>query len=238
MSEDASIHLGARGVLVVMLLAVSSAVAWALVSTPSTSAGLWPLIDLRLEEAGAANPVTAVLLNFRAYDTLLEIVVLMIALLGIWSLRESPAETALAPSGRVLRRVVGVLVPLMVLIAGYLLWAGASLPGGAFPAGAVAAAAGVLVLLAGIDAARISAWLLRVGIVIGLLTFVGVGLASVSLRLNFLEYPQGQAGLLILAVESAATVSISLILAGAFAGGAAPLTRPTSSASRGEGSSR
>ena len=39
-----------------------------------------------METSGVRNPVTAVLLNFRGYDTLLEMGVLLVALLGVWSL--------------------------------------------------------------------------------------------------------------------------------------------------------
>ena len=39
-----------------------------------------------LQVSGVSNPVTAVLLNFRAYDTLLELAVLLAAVLGILAL--------------------------------------------------------------------------------------------------------------------------------------------------------
>ncbi len=35
---------------------------------------------------GLGNPVTAVLMAYRAIDTLLEVVVLLLALVGVWSL--------------------------------------------------------------------------------------------------------------------------------------------------------
>ena len=63
-----------------------------------------PAIDLRvpvaahLAESGVSHPVTAVLLNYRGYDTLLEIAVLLLALLVILSVlgdeRASPARAA------------------------------------------------------------------------------------------------------------------------------------------------
>jgi multisubunit Na+/H+ antiporter MnhB subunit len=227
MSDDSSIHPALRGALAAALAVLIGGVAWALAS--ATGAGLEAQVDARLEVAGADNPVTAVLLNFRAYDTLLEIAVLTIALLTIWSLREDPQQQAphkkRAPAGRALRRIIGVLVPLMVLVAGYLLWAGTYMPGGAFPAGAVAASAVVLVILADLEVSRIRAWLLRAGIVAGLLTFVVVGLVGVFSGLSFLEYPTGRAGPFIVIIESMGAASIALILAGIFAASARRLTR-------------
>ena len=42
-----------------------------------------------------------------------------------------------------------LLVPVLILVAAYLLWVGAHAPGGAFQAGSVLGAAGVLLLLSG-----------------------------------------------------------------------------------------
>ena len=39
-------------------------------------------IDAAMAQSGVDHPVTAVLLNFRAWDTLLELAVLLLALLG------------------------------------------------------------------------------------------------------------------------------------------------------------
>ena len=39
-----------------------------------------------LPETGLGNPVTAVLIAYRAFDTMLEKVVLVLAVVGVWSL--------------------------------------------------------------------------------------------------------------------------------------------------------
>ncbi len=108
-------------------------------------------VDAQLHAAGVSHPVTAVLLNFRAWDTLLEIGVLLAAVLSALALRDTgswPRAPAQRPDP-VLHTLLRVTVPLAVLLAGYLLWAGASRPGGAFQAGAVLAGAGLLLHLAG-----------------------------------------------------------------------------------------
>jgi hypothetical protein len=54
-------------------------------------AGLRRDVTEALPRSGVENPVTAVLLNFRAWDTLLESVVLLAALIGVWSLARDDA---------------------------------------------------------------------------------------------------------------------------------------------------
>ena len=103
--------------------------------------------------SGVSHPVTAVLANFRGYDTLLEMAVLLLVLVGVWSLSTAPSEREIS-TGAVLDFFVRLLLPVMILIAGYLLWVGAHAPGGVFQAGSVLGAAGVLLLLSGWRAGR------------------------------------------------------------------------------------
>ncbi len=116
----------------------------------------------------------------------------------------------------ILQSSARLMTPLMVLVAGYLLWAGADRPGGAFQAAAVLAAGGVLLYLAGFisDWGEPGPWL-RPGIVAGFLFFLA--LASLALvHGTLLQYPPRWAGALIFAIESALTLSLALILAGLF----------------------
>ncbi|MDP3892698.1 hydrogenase subunit MbhD domain-containing protein, partial [Nocardioides sp.] len=48
------------------------------------------LVADRVGESGVEHPVTAVLLNFRSYDTLLEVAVLLVAILAALALRPDP----------------------------------------------------------------------------------------------------------------------------------------------------
>jgi multisubunit Na+/H+ antiporter MnhB subunit len=113
--------------------------------------------------SGVTNPVTAVLLNFRGYDTLLEAVVLVVALVAVWSLTPERFWGG-APGLRQHARPDGVLahfgrlLPAVGIIVGiHLLWAGSHAPGGAFQAGTVLAAVWLLVAMAGLtDAPAVS----------------------------------------------------------------------------------
>ena len=205
--------------LIVLLLTMVAGLVYVVLSISEQSSGLEKLVLENMEISGVTNPVTAVLLNYRAYDTLLEMVVLLLALLGVWSLEGIPAHRESSP-GPVLDMLSGLLIPLLILVAGYLLWIGAFAPGGAFQAGSVLGAAGVLLLLTGW---RPGAWFagmpLRIIIVTGLVVFIAVGMMMILLGEQFLEYPPSFAGTLILLIEAAATLSIGITLAALFLGG-------------------
>jgi multisubunit Na+/H+ antiporter MnhB subunit len=181
--------------------------------------GLHGLVESELAISGADNPVTAVLLNFRGYDTLLEIAVLTSALVGVWALGPAPRIQETSPSP-MLVGLNSTLMPLILLVCAYLLWVGKAAPGGAFQAGAVLAAAGVLYILSGREPRLpLPHMPIRIGAVVGLAVFVGVGIGVMGSGRVFLQYPTDLAGALILLVEAAATLSIAVILAALFIGG-------------------
>ena len=76
----------AKLIIIVLLVALSGLLAWAILSLPFHGTSLRAQVFANMGKSGVSNPVTAVLLNFRGYDTLLEIVVLFLAALGAWSL--------------------------------------------------------------------------------------------------------------------------------------------------------
>jgi len=175
-------------------------------------------VSENLTDSGVSNPVTAVLLNFRAYDTLLELAVLLSAVLGIFSLGgiRSPYQLA----GPVFDGLARWLVPVLMLTAGYLLWVGAHAPGGAFQAGATLAAAAVVLRLAGHHNIGLpQGKSLHIIMTIGVGLFLLVGLSMLALGRSFLDYPPALAGTLILVIETAAMISIAATLVLAFLGG-------------------
>lgn len=202
------------------LLLLGAAVGLVLVLlTKPLQPGLSDAVAGVMAASGTDNPVTAVLLNFRGYDTLLEIAVLTTTLVGVWALGTAPRITETTPSP-ILLGLNSVLLPLAVLIGAYLLWVGALRPGGAFQAGAVLAAAGVLFILAGRrPVTRIPDVPPRWSLVIGLATFLAVAFMVMVSGYRLLEYPGGLAGTLMLVIEAAATLSIAAILIGLFIGG-------------------
>ena len=201
------LRLGAAAVVLPMLILLVQGLAPLSAVEPRMPA----LITLHLDEAGVSHPVTAVLLNYRAWDTLLELAVLLLALLGARQLGPRPLE--LAEPWPLLRAWARVLAPLLVLAAGYMLWRGASAPGGAFQAGALLASGVVLLRLSSlVPRLRWSFTPLRLLVLGGLLVFIGVALMTAWLGEGWLTYPSGAAKLLIVLIESVATLSIAASL--------------------------
>ena len=169
------------------------------------------LVKLHLADSGVSHPVTAVLLNFRAWDTLLELLVLLLALMGVRQLytheRRIPAPWPLLASWS------RVLAPLTVLFGAYLLWRGSSAPGGAFQAGALLAAGMVVLRLNHLlPELHWQHWLIRILVNGGALFFLAVAAACHWLGDSFLRYPADWSGTLILAIEIVATLSIAATL--------------------------
>ena len=132
----------------------AAAFAWLLADSlfalPAPVIDLRPLVSENLAQSGITHPVTAVLLNFRGFDTLLEIAVMLVALLGVLATLAADRSPAvdLDSADAMLPMFSRIAAPLMLLCALYLLWAGAFRPGGAFQAGALLAAALALLHLA------------------------------------------------------------------------------------------
>jgi multisubunit Na+/H+ antiporter MnhB subunit len=181
------------------------------------NSGLRPYVEGSLSSSGVTNPVTAVLLNFRAYDTLLEIAVLLIVVIAVLPLRN--AKTSLVRCievtnhDLVLTSLQRWLAPAVLMFAGYLLWAGATQPGGAFQAGALLAGACVLMFQTGVYRVNYTSIMARSLMTCGLAMFIAVGLVLIWFEGSLLKYPQDYAGVLILLIESGATLSIAICLA-------------------------
>jgi multisubunit Na+/H+ antiporter MnhB subunit len=180
-------------------------------------------VAARLNESGVRNPVTAVLLNFRGYDTLLEIAVLLVAALAVRALAvvwgSVRSAVAVAP-GPVLTGLLRLVAPQLVLISGYLLWVGGHAPGGAFQAGATLAALGVLLLLCDSHLlGLLPDCLERLALSVGLLVFIALGVVGMAAGRLMLQYSPAHAPWLMLAIEAASALSIAAVLVTAFAAG-------------------
>jgi multisubunit Na+/H+ antiporter MnhB subunit len=198
---------------------VTAGLAAAVLSPPDAIPTLAPMVMENLAQSGLGNPVAGVLFVYRALDTLLEKVVLILALVGVWSLAPDsmwggiPGLRVYAPPSNTLTFLAQLLPPVGIVVAIYMCWVGAKEPGGAFQGGTVLAAMWLLVMIAGLKRVPpISQRWLRLVLVVGPVVFLAIGLAGMVLASAFLAYPPGYAKPLIVAVEFALTLSISAAL--------------------------
>jgi multisubunit Na+/H+ antiporter MnhB subunit len=221
--EPASPTLRAGAAFLALLVAVGLAAVVLLLPEPPPS--LAPEARDALAATGLGNPITAVLISWRAFDTMLEKVVLVLALTGVWSVAADDAWgrapepiRKMAPDGALIL-LAQCLAPIGVLVGVHVFWAGADAPGGAFQGGALLAAMWMIAMMAGLtEAPRIDSRWLRRALVAGPAVFLVAGVAGVAMGGSFFSYPPGFAKPIILFIEVfmllTITVTLPLLVAG------------------------
>jgi multicomponent K+:H+ antiporter subunit A len=148
---------------------------------------------------GGSNVVNVILVDFRGFDTMGEIVVLALAGLGIFAMLQNlrlPAplrdlqgrEWSHDPHPPIMQTLTRLLFPLMLLVAVFIFLRGHNLPGGGFIAGLIAAVALISQYLANGIAwtnARIKVdmhWVIGLGLMAAVIT----GVVSMLLAYPFL----------------------------------------------------
>lgn len=182
--------------------------------------GLTALAADNLPRSGVDHPVTAVLLNYRSYDTWLEVGVVLMALLALFAtggkeLFRRPVVGAVDP---LLRQVILFFTPVLFLVGAFLLYLDKTEPGGAFQAAVLWGAAGILLHLGGWPVfAAMPRWTRQVLLTAGFGFFLLLGFVFMSGGSALFEYPVAYAGVLILIVETLAALSIAAALTAIFA---------------------
>ena len=104
-------------------------------------------IENGVSDTGAANLVSAIYLNYRLYDTLFEILVFSVAVLGVHfylvQQKGSAEEVTRIPESQIIRTSADLLFPPILLLGIYLVLFGHLSPGGGF-SGGTAAGTGLL----------------------------------------------------------------------------------------------
>ena len=181
------------------------------------------------------NVVTAVLGSYRGYDTLGEVFVVLTAGIGVLFLLspgKGPARSAGGSSPTMglrhylIPRVLGrLLIPFILLFGLYVQFHGEYGPGGGFQAGAIIAAAMILYAVLEGEQRALQAlpmtWLVLLA-ACGALLFGGVGLISMMLGGEFLDYsvlvddPVKGQQLGILLIEAGVGMTVTGVLLGIF----------------------
>lgn len=210
---------GARVLAALLAIGVGGGLAAAVLALGEPAPTLAPLAMAALPDTGLGNAVTGVLMSFRATDTLLEKVVLVLAVLGVWSLAPDgvwggrPGLRHRADPAGILAFLGRRLPPFGVLVAIYILWVSADKPGGAFPASTILAAMWLLAMMAGLtDAPPTSRPWVRGILAAGAAVFLGIGLAGLAFGDAFLSYPVAIAKPVIIVIEVVMTITVAVTL--------------------------
>lgn len=225
----------AQGALVVAGTAALGAAALASARLGGPRAETGDAATAALADSVVDHPITAVLLQFRSYDTLLEVVVLATAAIAAVALPRTPRLDQVpmsADQGELFDGFVRVAVPVVLLLAGWLLVAGSSRPGGAFQAGALVTGL-VLLLYFGQrpHAIPTGGWLMP-AVAVGPAAFTATALATAGLGAGWLHLAAPWGGTVVVLVEAALAVSIGISLTAVFIAGRAGADRHGSGAAR------
>ena len=150
------------------------------------------------------NMVTAVLADYRGFDTMFETVVIFIAGIAILGILKLTGKDAIRPARKrkdevadvpdlIVAHTVRLLVPVIQLFAFYVLAHGHVSPGGGFQGGVIMGASFILVALAwdlprAMDRLSVDRAILFAGV--GILIYAGIGLLSMLLGGEFLDYAE------------------------------------------------
>ena len=121
-----------------------AALSYAALTRPHESIA-WYFLEASVPQGGGSNVVNVILVDFRGFDTLGEIMVLGIAAVGAWMLMENVRIARPAPAGAgrnplMFTAAARLLLPFGLMIAAYIFLRGHNQPGGGFIAGLIAAA--------------------------------------------------------------------------------------------------
>lgn len=149
-------------------------------------------------QTAVANVVTAIVVNYRGFDTLGEVTVLFLATTGLASILykrrdEEETERVSKPSSTILQTGAKLLFPLVVILGVYVFVHGHLTPGGGFQGGAIIATGFLLMLIAYQKYHLSHSMLTWVESLAGIL-FVSIGLWGLITGGTFLEnswFPKG-----------------------------------------------
>lgn len=211
--------------------------AWSDPSAPASVHVSPHYITESIAETSVPNIVTAVLADYRSYDTMFETVVVFAAGMAVYTLlrrsrKKQKLEDDIADEfphqALIVKTVCRLMIPFMQIFALYVIAHGHHSPGGGFQGGVILGASFILLAISHDIQAVIERFKEKTNlfyIAVGVLLYAGVGATALLFKLNFLDYtylssilPMLDAvgarsfGILVVEVGVAVTVMSSMIL--------------------------
>jgi multicomponent Na+:H+ antiporter subunit B len=161
-------------------------------------------------EEGSANVVTSVVVNYRAFDTLLEVIVLFASTAGVILLIQKRARGEYTESSIIVKTAVPLINIFIFVTGAVIILRGHLTPGGGFAGGAIVASGFILTLLA--FRKNIKTWPFSLFETLGGLGILAIGILGIYFRSSFLAnfLPTGRLGSFL----SSGTVLLLYILIG------------------------
>lgn len=185
-----------------LLYAVGDFPDWADPQAPASTHLSPHYITEAIEETAVPNIVTAVLADYRGFDTMFETTVVFAAGIAVYSLlrrsrrkdeqsEEYDKEFVLPHQALIVKTVCRLMVPFMQIFALYVIAHGHHSPGGGFQGGVILGASFILLAISHDMQMLLSRMKERTNIilaVIGVLIYSGIGTLCIVLERNFLDY--------------------------------------------------
>ena len=200
--------------IVALILFITTAAI--LLSLGSFAPTLQTLVAQNLESSGVTHEITAVLLNFRSLDTLLEVGVILLSLVAFYTVTPFYKHQPQRFESVVANSFASLLFPLIAISAVYILWSGSFQSGGAFQ-GAALLGGGLIILKLTQPQffTKFNLYNLKALYSVGFFIFLLIGSFSM-LDGKFLQYYEGFEYTLILTIEAILTFSLGALLAAYF----------------------
>ncbi|MBU0755831.1 MAG: sodium:proton antiporter [Planctomycetes bacterium] len=185
-----------------LVIAANDFPEWASADSPASTHLSPHYITQCLKETAVPNMVTAVLADYRGYDTMFETAVIFTAGVAVVLILRNrrkneedlpphgPEPTA-APKDIIVQSIVRLLAPFIQLYALYVVMHGHHSPGGGFQGGVMLGASFILIAIShdlktGLD--RMNERTNRLLGAVGVLIYAGIGAICLLLGANFLDY--------------------------------------------------
>ncbi|MBN1901410.1 Na(+)/H(+) antiporter subunit B [Candidatus Sumerlaeota bacterium] len=128
-------------ILIILALGVYICISEIPFGKPGTAVGNY-YIEKGIEETGAVNIVTSIVLNYRGFDTLGEVTILFLASLGLGAILatvQNKTRGVITPPSLILTTACRFLFPFILMFGAYIFLHGHLTPGGGFQGGAIIA---------------------------------------------------------------------------------------------------